>query len=91
MKALYEDGFAGNFGGGPSGPKFTSVEYDLERGEVKLTWTSRTGRNYSIESTSDLQIWIELDDGIPSTGDTTSYTDTPAGEATVLYYRVVES
>ena len=45
--------------------------------EVRLTWTSLPGREYSVEYNDDLskEIWIELDDGVQSEGEETSFTD----------------
>ena len=90
VKALHEEGLAGKFGGGATGVRVTRVEHEAERGEVSLTWTSRPGSTYAIESSGDLQTWTELDDGVDSAGETTSFTDTPAADAPFLYYRVVE-
>ena len=45
--------------------------------EVTLTWASLPGREYSVEYNADLSsdIWIELDDGVQSEGEETSFTD----------------
>jgi hypothetical protein len=44
---------------------------------VTLTWASRPNREYAIEYTETLTEngWIELDDGVESQGDETSFTD----------------
>ena len=44
---------------------------------VKVTWNSRRGRVYGVYSTTNLQNdeWEELDDGIESEGESTSFTD----------------
>jgi hypothetical protein len=45
---------------------------------VTLTWASRAGREYSVEYNETLATngWIELDDGVGSQGEQTSFTDT---------------
>jgi hypothetical protein len=58
---------------------------------VTLTWTSRGGEVFSVETSFDLGTWLELDDGIPGEIDTTSFTETgiPAGTSR-RYYRVTK-
>ena len=43
--------------------------------DIALTWTSRTGTTYILESSSDLgaTFWDEIDDSVVATGDTTTY------------------
>ena len=62
-----------------------------ENGDVTIIWDSRPGRSYTIEATADLaEPWIELTDGHPSQGDTTSFTEEAGdiGDARERYYRV---
>ena len=54
---------------------------------VTLSWTSVEGVSYAVESSANLRVWDELDDGVPSAGDITSFT-TPASEARETYFRV---
>ena len=63
-----------------------------ENGDVTITWDSRAGRSYTIEASGDLEVWLELTDGHPSQGDSTSFTEDNGeiGDATVRYYRVRE-
>jgi hypothetical protein len=55
------------------------VQLDLGKSSnaVTVTWNSRRGRVYGVYSTTNLQSgeWEELDDGIESEGDSTSFTD----------------
>ena len=65
---------------------------DRPANKATITWTSTQGREYAIEWSRDLQLWFELDDGIPGAdGETTSYEDTTIPpEDDVRYYRVRE-
>jgi hypothetical protein len=51
--------------------------------EISLRWSSRTGKEYSVEYNDDLSndLWIELDDGVQSEGEETSFTDDDAERA----------
>lgn len=70
--------------------KITEILPDLDRGTVSLTWPSRAGRSYTVEYSSDLEQWIELDDSYLSQGDTTTYIDEslPVPIPRTRYYRV---
>lgn len=80
-------------GGGSSRPfQITLLEPSLATNSVSLTWNSRPNRNYTIEASIDLRDWLEVDDGVASEGDETTYTDDAVESGTqVLYYRVKES
>ena len=71
-----------------------SVSRDPNTGFVSLTWTSRPGRSYTIQSSVDMTEWLELDDGVPGAeGETTTYvdsTDNPPGTKR-NFYRVLEN
>ena len=54
-----------------------------------LTWTSRNGRTYTIDDTSNLVDWLELQDGVESDGDSTTTTISGAN-LNVRYFRVRE-
>jgi len=76
-------------GAGPPAPESFEIT-DVERmddGMVTLSWTSVEGVSYAVESSANLRVWDELDDGVPSAGDITSFT-TPASEARETYFRV---
>jgi hypothetical protein len=55
----------------------TGVTYDSANKTITLTWNSLSNATYAIESASTLQDWEELDDGVQSDGQSTSFT-TPA-------------
>ena len=75
----------------PSGIGFaiTGIDYSPDTNNVTLTWTSRPGVTYAVDASPDMQIgWIELDDGVESGGEETSFVHTPEAGTTTLYYRV---
>lgn len=57
---------------------------------VELTWNSRPDRDYALESSPDMVIWEELDDSIPSAGESTSVTVSAAVTPDLqrIYFRV---
>ena len=65
--------------------QFTDITHS--KNAVSLTWTSNALGFYKIERTVDLIDYVELDDGIPGAGETTTYIDAapPTGKA---FYRV---
>ena len=66
--------------------RITSVDY--LSGEITLEWNSRPGATYAVDSSTDLNTWSELDDGVSSGDDTTIFADTPAPGTQRLYYRI---
>lgn len=86
------------FDGIPEGPdnglRITSVSHDPDTEFVSLTWTSRPGRLYTIQSSVDMTEWLEIDDGVEGAeGETTTYvdrTDNPPGTKR-NFYRVLEN
>ena len=70
----------------------TEFDYDSDADTAVLTWESRSGVRYTIQSSTSLsaEIWIELEDGIPSTGSSTSHTVALPDGAGELYVRVLE-
>ena len=68
---------------------FTDVMLNEEARTVTLTWTSQPGETFTVSSSSNLQDWLELNDGHEAgDGTTTSYTDDTIGDDTVRYYQV---
>jgi len=67
----------------------TSVVPDPATGNVELTWNSKAGRTYIVRVSDDLTgdplTWTDLDDGIASEGETTSFTDINAGPSRRFY------
>ena len=69
---------------------FLGVTEILHDGDsVDLTWTSVVGKTYSVEASTDLVNWIELDDNVPATGTLTSSTVDVPGDTPFKAYRVV--
>jgi hypothetical protein len=79
-----------------SAPRFEITSFVIntegDTRSVTLTWSSRDRKIYALEAAPDLDQWLEVDDGIDSGGDETTYTDMSAEIATdsVRYYRVRE-
>jgi hypothetical protein len=71
--------------------EITDVQYDPAANTVTLTWNSRAGRTYAVESSENFTLWSEVADGVESGGDTTTFTDNtiPAGTAE-RYLRIRE-
>jgi hypothetical protein len=95
-----KDGDFSEFGIGSSGFMITEVTYiddylDSGNPAVSLTFTSRPGREYAIDFSTNLDAqgqpggWSELQDGVMSEGAVTTFIDTiVAGNAPTLFYRV---
>lgn len=87
-------------GDGPraGGLAFTDISLTADRLSASLTWRSRPGQTYAIDLSSDLTkaSWLELNDSIPSEGETTTIElPTFAGNAPNplpqrIFYRVRE-
>ena len=52
----------------PPSPEITSVVLDPENGRATVRWRSVPGREYSVERSSDLVLWEEIDDNLSSPG-----------------------
>ena len=57
---------------------------------ASITWTSSPGEFYAIESSADLRQWEEIDDGILSQGQSTTYDFQLTGGLKKVFYRIVE-
>ena len=55
---------------------------------MALSFTSKDGAAYTVERSADLEAWLEVDDGVPCAGATTTIVDTPEATSGSLYYRV---
>ncbi len=80
----------------PEPIRITGVSVDLGAGNeaaVALSWNSRSGQTYSVDSSTDLRIWQELSDNVPSGGDETRYEDVVPGASNpgFRYYQVREN
>lgn len=86
----------GAAGSGASQFQILSVALDENKADptTTITWTSRPNRTYSIDFSTDLASWSEIEDGVPSDGDTTEYVHSflPAFPELVgapsIYYRI---
>jgi len=83
-------------GGSPIGAnlpfQITSITYDLQSGEIELTWDSKPGRNYLLLYNTSLENWdADIDDSIESGGESTTYRfENPEGpEAKALFFKVI--
>jgi hypothetical protein len=78
-----------------SGRIFQITDIGKSPAELTLTWNSLPGKEYAVEWIQDLSstVWTELDDGVASEGESTSFTDDDAGRvgASDGYYRVREN
>ena len=72
-----------------SGGSFEITGIELANGNVTLTWTSKPGKVYAIEQGSNLSVWQEVDSGIVSAGNETSFTFARP-DAAARYFRVKE-
>ena len=68
----------------------TEINHDAATGKTTITWNSRTNRNYAVDSSDDLSVWEELDDGVESEGESTSFNDFLPVETPRKFYRVRE-
>ena len=79
----------------PNAAPFEITQVTKTETEVTFEWNSGPGRVYAIEFTTDLAnaAWIELDDGLESDGDVTSFTDDDPERlgSPEAYYRVREN
>ncbi|MDB4723251.1 hypothetical protein OAF55_00760 [Akkermansiaceae bacterium] len=64
--------------------------------KVTITWISQPDRSYAVDYSTDLANWVELNDDVPSGGDSTEFTHSflpkfPELEnQSTLFYRVRE-
>ena len=67
---------------------FLDVTHDPETDTTTLTWDSEPDKVYAIDITTDLTEWPgDIEDSLPSQGETTSYDHTDATDE-ILFYRV---
>jgi hypothetical protein len=79
------------FDEGSSEPfQITQVIYDGENRTVTLEWNSSPGGNYAVSFSDDLIVWIELEDGLASQGESTTFTEEGIPDVPARYYRIRE-
>ena len=54
---------------------------------VELQWNSLSGASYGLDSSDDLVLWIEKEDGIEADGALTTF-QIDASSEKALYYRI---
>ena len=57
----------------PSPLVITSISRDALSGKLTCTWSSNPGMVYLVESSTDLETWLEVDDAVDSGGNSTSF------------------
>jgi hypothetical protein len=70
----------------PNSLPFQMTVVERIANNIQLTWPSRAGQSFTIENSGNLTDWLEVADGVPSGGDTTTYTVEDAPDAD-QYYR----
>ncbi len=68
----------------------TSITHNPLTGETALQWNSRPNEIYAVWTSGDLILWEEIDDGVASQGETTSYIDTTPVGHPEQYYQIRE-
>ena len=74
--------------------RITEIIYNQGNDQFTLTWTSKDNRNYSLFWDTDLKtLDQELDDGILSDGESTSFGRfaNPSPGAPRIFFRVIEN
>jgi len=88
---------------GTLGAPFQITEVIRDGTEVNLTWASRPGRIYLIERSEDMEndaddsnrdgivgFWEEVDDGVESEGETTTFTDEIPEDSKKMFWRITD-
>ena len=77
---------------GPAAPlEITEVSLNIEEGKGSFTWSSSPGTFYTVESSFDLRVWEEVNDGVASQGKSTTYNyELPEEKIRSCFYRIVE-
>jgi len=68
----------------------TNISHDPDTGATSVEWNSRPNATYAVDSSDDMTNWSELDDGVESEGETTSYSETLPIGTTRKFYRARE-
>jgi hypothetical protein len=71
--------------------QITHFTFDEQNREATIEWNSSPGGTYAISFSTDLIVWIELEDGLESQGDSSEFTEEGVPPDAILrYYRVRE-
>jgi hypothetical protein len=70
-----------------------SVDNANDTRGITITWNSRSSATYTVEASSDLMEWEELDDFVASQGDLTKFTENSVLPTVtpIRYYRVISN
>ena len=91
VKALTEGADPNKIGTPPAPFLIKDVFYETSKKQAVIVWNSKPARTYTLEASTDLTNWMELDDEIPTGGKETRYIETNiAVENKVRFYRVIE-
>ena len=66
----------------------TEINHNTATGVTMITWNSRTNKTYAVDASDDLITWEELDDGVASEGESTSFSG--SSPASHKFFRVRE-
>lgn len=95
IEDLAAGGTPNGLSSGGAGFAITSINR-MQDGGIELKWNSRSNKSYILEASSNLRDWIEIDDGIPSEGEETSYIFPPglpgldSSTDQRLFFRVIQ-
>jgi hypothetical protein len=91
---LWSDNFQIGSPGAAAQLAITAFSYDTGTSDLSLTWNSKPDTGYILQVSFDLTRWIEINDGIDSQGQMTSYLENFSGKIPPgkdrLFFRVVE-
>ena len=66
-------------------------DYDQDLSDLSITWVSYSGVSYRLESSIDMKTWSDIEDGIISQGENTTYTYFDIEDKEMRkFFRVVE-
>ena len=66
-------------------------DYDQDLSDLSITWVSNPGVSYRLESSIDMKSWSDIEDGIVSQGENTTYTILDIEDKEIRkFFRVVE-
>ena len=91
IKALTDGADPQKIGAPPEPFLIKDILYETAKKQAVIVWNSKPGRTYTLEASTDLIDWMELDDEIPAGGKETKYIETNiAVEDEIRFYRVIE-
>ena len=91
VKSLTEGADPQKIGAPPAPFLIKDILYETAKKQAAIVWHSKPGTTYTLEASTDLTDWMELDDEIPTGGKETKYIETNiAVEDEIRFYRVIE-